>query len=185
MWLSLYYFKTSLFEIEGSNLVISLKVVFLFSSQFEQRFFAGGHRGVVTPVPIPNTEVKCSIAEGSAGLARARVGRRRLFLFKPIIQGMQQERESERDYQANGTTETHGTTGTDGTTETTETDETHRRHQDCRDNQDRRDQRDLTELHRLSYSLSLFQSPLFPISSNSNQQLSYLPYALKLWLPQF
>ena len=44
-----------------------------------QRFFAGGHRGVVTPVPIPNTEVKGSIAEGSAGLARARVGRCRLF----------------------------------------------------------------------------------------------------------
>ena len=37
--------------------------------------FAGGHRGVVTPVPIPNTEVKGSFAEGSAGLARARVGR--------------------------------------------------------------------------------------------------------------
>ena len=47
-----------------------------------KRFFAGGHRGVVTPVPIPNTEVKGSIAEGSAGLARARVGRCRLFLFK-------------------------------------------------------------------------------------------------------
>ena len=45
-----------------------------------ERLFAGGHRGVVTPVPIPNTEVKGSIAEGSAGLARARVGRRRLFL---------------------------------------------------------------------------------------------------------
>ena len=37
--------------------------------------FAGGHRGVVTPVPIPNTEVKGSFAEGSVGLARARVGR--------------------------------------------------------------------------------------------------------------
>ena len=46
-----------------------------------KRFFAGGHRGVVTPVPIPNTEVKGSFAEGSAGLARARVGRRRLFSF--------------------------------------------------------------------------------------------------------
>ena len=46
-----------------------------------KRFFAGGHRGVVIPVPIPNTEVKGSIAEGSAGLARARVGRCRLFYF--------------------------------------------------------------------------------------------------------
>ena len=53
-------------------------VVILFSSQLNG-FFAGDHRGVVTPVPIPNTEVKGPIAEGSAGLARARVGRRRLF----------------------------------------------------------------------------------------------------------
>ena len=44
-----------------------------------KRFFAGGHRGVVTPVPIPNTEVKRSIAEGSVGVAHARVGRCRLF----------------------------------------------------------------------------------------------------------
>ena len=51
-------------------------VVVLFSSHFHP--FAGGHRGAVTPVPIPNTEVKRPIAEGSAGLARARVGRRRL-----------------------------------------------------------------------------------------------------------
>ena len=46
-----------------------------------KRLFAGDHRGVVTPVPIPNTEVKGPIAEGSAGLARARVGRRRQFFF--------------------------------------------------------------------------------------------------------
>ena len=52
-----------------------------FSLASSLRLFAGGHRGVVTPVPIPNTEVKGSFAEGSAGLARARVGRRRLFLF--------------------------------------------------------------------------------------------------------
>ena len=54
-------------------------VAILFSIQLTA--FAGGHRGVVTPVPIPNTEVKGSFAEGSAGLARARVGRRRLFYF--------------------------------------------------------------------------------------------------------
>ena len=52
-----------------------------FSLAFQLTAFAGGHRGVVTPVPIPNTEVKGSFAEGSAGLARARVGRRRLFFF--------------------------------------------------------------------------------------------------------
>ena len=43
--------------------------------------FAGDHRGVVIPVPIPNTEVKGSIAKGSAPLGRARVGRRRLFFM--------------------------------------------------------------------------------------------------------
>ena len=45
------------------------------------RLFAGDHGGAAIPVPIPNTEVKRSIAEGSAGPARARVGRCRLFLF--------------------------------------------------------------------------------------------------------
>ena len=52
-------------------------VVLLFSSQLQA--FAGDHGGAAIPVPIPNTEVKRSIAEGSAGPARARVGRRRLF----------------------------------------------------------------------------------------------------------
>ena len=40
---------------------------------------AGDFRGVDTPVLVPNTEVKDSIAEGSAGLACVRVGRRRPF----------------------------------------------------------------------------------------------------------
>ena len=53
-------------------------VVSLFSFRLAA-IFAGGHRGVVIPVPIPNTEVKGSIAEGSVGPAHARVGRRRLF----------------------------------------------------------------------------------------------------------
>ena len=47
-------------------------------------FLAGGHGGAAIPVPVPNTEVKGSFAEGSAGLARARVGRRRLFPFHEI-----------------------------------------------------------------------------------------------------
>ena len=42
---------------------------------------AGDNRGVDTPVLVPNTEVKDSIAEGSAGLACVRVGRRRPFFF--------------------------------------------------------------------------------------------------------
>ena len=61
-------------------------------SNIIKRFFAGGHRGVVTPVPIPNTEVKGPIAEGSAGLARARVGRRRLFFI-----GLERLRRDKRD----------------------------------------------------------------------------------------
>ena len=48
-------------------------------SPAKRHSFAGGHRGVVIPVPIPNTEVKRSFAEGSVGPAHARVGRRRLF----------------------------------------------------------------------------------------------------------
>ena len=51
-----------------------------FSSQTMQHRFSGGLRGEETPVPIPNTEVKGPIAEGTAGRACGRVGRRR-FLF--------------------------------------------------------------------------------------------------------
>ena len=43
---------------------------------------AGGHREAVIPVPIPNTEVKGFIAEGSVGPAHARVGRRRPFFIQ-------------------------------------------------------------------------------------------------------
>ena len=76
-----YFLETSLqSEIE----IASQRVVILFSSQL-YGFFAGDHRGVVTPVPIPNTEVKGPIAEGSAGLARVRVGRRRQFFFKKLL----------------------------------------------------------------------------------------------------
>ena len=41
--------------------------------------FPGGHREDETPVPIPNTEVKGLIGEGTAGFARGRVARRRDF----------------------------------------------------------------------------------------------------------
>ena len=50
-----------------------------------KRFFAGGHRGEGIPVPIPNTEVKLSIAEGSASRGRARVGRCRLFFIFSLL----------------------------------------------------------------------------------------------------
>ena len=45
------------------------------------KLLAGGHGGAAIPVPIPNTEVKRPIAEGSASLGRARVGRRRLIFL--------------------------------------------------------------------------------------------------------
>ena len=41
-------------------------------------FFSGGHREDVTPVPIPNTEVKSLIGEGTAGFACGRVARCRI-----------------------------------------------------------------------------------------------------------
>ena len=56
-----------------------------FSLAPDHGFSAGGHGGAAIPVPIPNTEVKGSFAEGSAGPARARVGRRRLFFVFSTI----------------------------------------------------------------------------------------------------
>src|SRR5208283_4086262 len=44
--------------------------------------FFGGSKAVVRPVPIPNTAVKRSLADGSGCIASARVGRRQIF-FKP------------------------------------------------------------------------------------------------------
>ena len=41
--------------------------------------FSGGPGGKATPVPIPNTEVKGLFGEGTAGVARGRVARRRDF----------------------------------------------------------------------------------------------------------
>ena len=61
------------------GLLDSRRVVVLFSPRLAGPFRAGGHGEAEIPVPIPNTEVKRPIAEGSAGPARARVGRRRLF----------------------------------------------------------------------------------------------------------
>ena len=44
--------------------------------------FFGGHIDEVTPVPIPNTEVKFVRADGSGGLSLMRVGRRRNIFTK-------------------------------------------------------------------------------------------------------
>ena len=42
----------------------------------------GGHKAVVRPDPIPNSAVKRSIANGSACIACARVGRRQIFPYQ-------------------------------------------------------------------------------------------------------
>src|SRR5271163_2218077 len=43
----------------------------------------GGHKAVVRPVPIPNTAVKHSLANGSGCISSARVGCRQSFKKKP------------------------------------------------------------------------------------------------------
>src|SRR5208282_5266354 len=43
----------------------------------------GGHKAVVRPVPIPNTAVKRSLADGSGCIASARVGCRQIFIKEP------------------------------------------------------------------------------------------------------
>ena len=58
--------------------VIYLKLISL-SKTLPQLFSSlpylpGGHSAVVPPVPIPNTEVKCSHADGSATYVCVRVG---------------------------------------------------------------------------------------------------------------
>ena len=73
-------------ELTGTNMASGLAYYFIPCvaipfSLHDSRLFAGDHRGAEIPVPIPNTEVKGPIAEGSAGPARARVGRRRLFFY--------------------------------------------------------------------------------------------------------
>ena len=46
--------------------------------------FSGGDSGGVTPVPIPNTAVKPSSADGTIGFPYGRVGRRRIYFKGPI-----------------------------------------------------------------------------------------------------
>ena len=48
----------------------------------------GGHGGGVTPVSIPNTEVKYTSGEGTAGVARGRVARRQAFFQGARMNGM-------------------------------------------------------------------------------------------------
>jgi hypothetical protein len=63
-------------DFNSTNVVVSLCVVFrehAFST------FFGGHEAVVRPDPIPNSAVKRSVADGSAGRACVRVGSRQIF----------------------------------------------------------------------------------------------------------
>ena len=48
------------------------------SAEVVHRHF-GGHKAVVRPVPIPNTAVKRSLADGSGFIDSARVGCRQFF----------------------------------------------------------------------------------------------------------
>ena len=57
--------------------------------------FFGGHKAVVRPVPIPNTAVKHSLADGSGPIGSARVGCRQIFfsssdtsVFKVRVAGL-------------------------------------------------------------------------------------------------
>ena len=58
------------------------------------RMVFGGHEAVARPVPIPNTAVKHSLADGSGSIGSARVGRRQFFLkgpepwFRPLSFGL-------------------------------------------------------------------------------------------------
>ena len=59
--------------------------------------FFGDHKAVVRPVPIPNTAVKRSLADGSGCIASARVGCRQILIkwaegnaFSPFFFGLEQ-----------------------------------------------------------------------------------------------
>ena len=49
-----------------------------FSENTILKGFFGGYEAVARPDPIPNSDVKRSIADGSAGIARVRVGCRQI-----------------------------------------------------------------------------------------------------------
>ena len=52
---------------------------FRYSFAFRQPVLPGGHRDVEPPDPIPNSEVKRVIADGSVGSPHVRVGHRQAF----------------------------------------------------------------------------------------------------------
>ena len=48
--------------------------------------FSGDHSEEVTPVPMPNTEVKGLSGDGTATFGRGRVARRRIFIYEALLQ---------------------------------------------------------------------------------------------------
>ena len=48
--------------------------------------FPDGHRAVAPPEPMPNSEVKRSIADGSVGLPHVRVGHRQVVNVEPRVE---------------------------------------------------------------------------------------------------
>ncbi len=52
-------------------------------SNLKYEILFGGHKAVVRPVPIPNTAVKHSLADGSSLIDSARVGCRQFFVKRP------------------------------------------------------------------------------------------------------
>ena len=77
----------SLFTMEASKPALVVLFFYLCADFVEPGspgvllHFFGGHKAVARPDPIPNSAVKHRIADGSACIARARVGCRR-FLFQ-------------------------------------------------------------------------------------------------------
>ena len=53
--------------------------------------FSGGYIGGVLPVPIPNTEVKPSRADGTARFPCGRVGRCRIFFRRPLLCALREQ----------------------------------------------------------------------------------------------
>src|SRR5665213_1031257 len=60
---------------------LRIDLLILHGSNRAKQF--GGHKAVVRPVPIPNTAVKHSLANGSGCIASARVGCRQFFNKNP------------------------------------------------------------------------------------------------------
>ena len=51
------------------------------NEHYKKEIYTGDHKGVATPVPIPNTEVKGSLADDTTLWWGGKVGRRQFFLF--------------------------------------------------------------------------------------------------------